>query len=108
MSDVTTPQFAIPFRFDGATAVVVEQDTDEEIRSCVETVMRYRQGQREELPGFGVVDQTFLQGPTVDLAPYIAAAEKWEPRATALATAENITIEQLVSEVTVRVESEGA
>lgn len=79
MADV--PHFALPFRFgrDGH-AVVVEQDSTDDIAACVEAVLRTRPGEREELPAFGSPDPTFEQAP-VRLDAIAAAVAAWEPRA---------------------------
>lgn len=75
-----TPHFAYPFRFDGPHAVEVEQDTVEEVETCVEVVLHTRPGERDDLPEFGVPDPTFGQRP-LDLDAMASAVTVWEPRA---------------------------
>jgi hypothetical protein len=75
------PHFDIPFRINGARgAVVNEQDSDEEILKCVEAVIRYEMGQREEKPEFGIPDLTFSE-PEPDVTIIKDAITTWEPRA---------------------------
>ncbi|MCI4360261.1 MAG: hypothetical protein L3J91_01005 [Thermoplasmata archaeon] len=52
------PHFSVPFRFElqrsGQMVIpVTEQDTVDEIADCVEMTLRYEQGERRTLPGFG-------------------------------------------------------
>lgn len=104
MSDVAIPQFSLPFRFQGGlVAAVVEQDTPEEITDCVQAIIRTPVGQRLELPGFGIPDQSFTQG-GADPAPIVAAVEKWEPRADALAQANNESLSQFVTSIVLNVQ----
>lgn len=108
MTEITTPQFAFPLRFDGTSFAVVEQDTEEEIRACVETIIRYPIGLRPEQPDFGVPDQTFRQGDEIDTAPMLAAVAKWEPRAATLAQTLNVTPDLLVRQIVIQVQNGGA
>lgn len=77
---VIVPQFSMPFRFERGAAVVVEQDSVDEIADCVANICRYQPGDRPEKPTFGVPDQTFAQG-AVDANVAAAAVRRWEPRA---------------------------
>ncbi len=47
------PHFSLPFRLQGASFAVSEQDTIDEIADCVELILRTEQGQRATLPAFG-------------------------------------------------------
>ena len=54
----TRPHFSLPFRVEygrGARAVipVTEQDSLAEIGDCVELALRFEQGDRRTLPGYG-------------------------------------------------------
>lgn len=80
MAAIETPHFDIPFRFDATSAVCVEQDSIEDITNCVEAVMRYPTGFREDLPEFGIPDQVFTEG-NLDVEAVRASVEYWEPRA---------------------------
>ena len=83
MTDI--PHFSVPFRFAHGRASVNEQDSVDEIASCVFTVMACPKGFRSELPEFGIPDPVFKQQP-LDLAELAAAVELWEPRAETLLT----------------------
>ena len=78
MTDV--PHFAIPFRFAGPQAAVVEQDSIDEIAYSVYTVLVTPQGSRVDLPEFGLPDLTFTTQP-IDREVIRATIEEWEPRA---------------------------
>lgn len=79
MADILNPQFKIPFQMDSSGFIrEVEQDTDEEILQNAVVVLRYRNGQRLELPEFGIPDQTFLQG-GVNMDVIVGAIQRWEP-----------------------------
>lgn len=100
---VTIPQFSLPFRLlGGVTPAVTEQDTVEEIADCVAAIIRTPQGTREELSGFGVPDGTFQQGgaPAADIQ---AAVQQWEPRAAAAAAADNTSLAEFITAITVEV-----
>lgn len=82
MTDI--PHFALPFRFDttggAVSAAVLEQDTADEIMSCVLAVVLCPVGFREESPEFGIEDPTFTQG-FADADAIADAIAEWEPRA---------------------------
>jgi hypothetical protein len=104
--NVTVPHFAMPFRFVDGKAVVVEQDSIEEISDCVANVCRYRIGDRPEKPDFGIADPTFEQnGP--DGALIAAQVELWEPRASLAAAADGSRLEELVATVALTVTDQG-
>jgi hypothetical protein len=65
----------------------VEQDSDAEIAQCVYAVLATEQGQRLDLPDYGLPDQTFGEG-GADLDAIREAAEEWEPRAEVLTDSE--------------------
>lgn len=96
------PHFALPFRFVGGAAAVLEQDTADEILACVEAVIRCPLGYRDELPEFGVRDMTFEQGGP-DMLAIEAALSDWEPRAQVALAERRDRYDELVSTVTVRV-----
>jgi phage baseplate assembly protein W len=100
---VRTPHFAAPFRVTGSSAAVVEQDSQEEIESCVEAVLRTPVGSRIEEPGYGIPDETFTQlapNPTAEV--YLNAIAEWEPRARETGEAR---IEELTEQVQIRPEA---
>jgi hypothetical protein len=67
-------------------ALTVEQDSPEDVASCIFRTAVCAEGFREDLPAFGVPELAFQTIP-LDLPSYEAALEFWEPRAT-LETAE--------------------
>lgn len=79
------PHFAFPFQLgaDGAP-VAYEQDTPEEIGTCVDAALRVRPGQLPDSPRFGSPDLTFAQLP-LDTDAVVAALSASEPRARILA-----------------------
>lgn len=79
-----TPHFALPFRLEGGSFAVNEQDSAEDVAACVEAVIRTRPGERDELPAFGVTDPAFQQAP-IDTDLLVEQVNEWEPRAKALA-----------------------
>jgi phage baseplate assembly protein W len=81
MTDV--PHFALPFRVANGRAVVNEQDTTDDVVSCVVAIMLCPTGYRAELPEFGLDDPTFREGGP-DQEAIAAAIQRWEPRADAL------------------------
>lgn len=83
------PQYARPFRIVGGREVVVEQDTTREIMDCVETVLRCPVGARDETPEFGTPDQVFREG-GVDVDAVRSAVDRWEPRADATVSADEV------------------
>jgi hypothetical protein len=96
------PHFAYPFRFTGAAAAVVEQDSKDEIVACATAIILCPLGFRVELPAFGIPDPTFTQGAARTDAIEAALAE-WEPRAATLVHSEPDALDVFVSNVTVRV-----
>ncbi len=112
MTDV--PHFAYPFRFAqpgsgqaGLTPqiAVQEQDSVDEIATCVNSILLCPVGFRDELVEFGIVDPTFSV--RVDLDALADAIELWEPRARAVLSEVN-TVDELLTQiqtlVTVRTE----
>lgn len=83
MTPAELPHFALPLRFDGH-AVVVEQDSFDDVAMCVEAAARTERGTRLELPEFGVPDQLFVGG-ELDAEELRSALVESEPRAEAFA-----------------------
>jgi phage baseplate assembly protein W len=82
---VDTPHFALPLRYVNGSAVVNQQDTMDDITSCVLAICLTTPGDRDEMPDFGIEDPTF-GAQQIPLAAIVAQIENWEPRATILAT----------------------
>ena len=83
------PHFTLPFQFvpsgaGGLAAAVAEQESIDEIGTCVEVVIRTVQGQRTTLPDFGVPELEFNTDPELTAAAVRSAVIEWEPRAEAL------------------------
>jgi hypothetical protein len=77
---VLRPHLRWPLRVVNGAYDVVEQDSPEEIRQCVEITCRTPRGSRMSLPDFGLPDQAFrMGGPS--RAQIEAAIARWEPRA---------------------------
>lgn len=74
------PHLSYPLRFANDRIATNEQDTNDDVVSCVAVVLLHHPGDRELMPEFGVLDLTFMKQP-LDLATIIAAVDKWEPRA---------------------------
>lgn len=75
------PHFDLPFRFGGPQAAVNEQDSIEEVASCVNAILLCPLGYRPELPEFGIEDPAFAQMP-LDRDGIRRQVELWEPRAS--------------------------
>lgn len=100
MTDI--PHFALPFRFVNGAAVVFEQDTTDEILSCVLAIMLCPLGYRVELPTFGITDPTFTQMP-VNTAELELVLDTWEPRSHEAAGVLPDAADSLMAHVLVRV-----
>jgi hypothetical protein len=101
---IDQPHFALPFRFAAGGAAVVEQDTSDEIMTCVLAVLLCPVGFRVELPTFGIPDPTFSEG-VPDAQVIEAAVSEWEPRAQAIVTARPDVLDALVAYVTTAVDT---
>lgn len=82
-NDVQVPHLAYPFHFgrDGSAAVL-EQDSIDEITQCVEVFLRTEEGQRVELPDYGIPGFVFVD--EIDTEFLTTMVEEWEPRARVL------------------------
>lgn len=96
------PHFALPFQFVSGGAAVVEQDTADEIMTCVLAVVLCPRGFRVELPTFGIPDPTFTER-TANADVIEAALAEWEPRTQELVTSEPNALDAFVSDVRVRI-----
>jgi hypothetical protein len=92
MADI--PHFAFPFRVDGGRVVVNEQDTSDDVVTCVVAVMLCPTGYRTELPEFGIDDPTFREGGP-DQEAIATAIQRWEPRADALLQLAGVPLDEL-------------
>lgn len=78
MADV--PHFDLPFRYVSSSPAVAEQDSLADIINCVQAVLLTVQGQRTEIPEFGVPEQVFAVQP-LHLEEMLASVLEYEPRA---------------------------
>lgn len=87
------PHFSLPFRVEygrGIRAVipVTEQDSLAEIGDCVELVLRFEQGDRRTLPGYGRPRTlAFTTDPDLARAGVQSAIDDAEPRVRSLVSA---------------------
>jgi phage baseplate assembly protein W len=100
MTDV--PHFILPLQFERGAAVVAEQDSTDEIVSCVLSVLVCPLGFRAELPEYGVNDPTFSMT-RVDIDTIGAAVSRWEPRADAALLQSRDALDDLIDYVRVGV-----
>lgn len=99
------PQFVWPFRLENNDFATAEQDSTEDVVSCVAVVLLHHPGDRELLPKFGTTDLTFQTQP-IDVGQIIAAVDTWEPRAaqvlSQMADSLDPLIVQVVDDITTR------
>lgn len=99
-----TPHFVFPLRIDGSGHIAtVEQDTPEDVMSCVFVALKTPRGSRPFLPDFGVDDYTFGTG-ELQLAELEQQIVDSEPRADLALSDE---IRYLIQKVTVGVGNVG-
>lgn len=94
------PHIRMPFNFgpEGQAPQTDEQQSDNEIQTCCENIIRYTIGFREDLPEFGIPDFSFKQAP-VNLDPIREAILKYEPRAAALVSKDDTKLEEMIENV---------
>lgn len=99
MTDI--PHFKFPFSLTpaGDRTQMTEQDTDEEIMDCLQVLLSTVQGERIDLPEYGVQDQTFRQN-GVDVGHVLQQIRRFEERADTVLETE--PIEDLVQRINVR------
>lgn len=95
------PHFSLPLRLDRTGFAVSEQDTADDIATCVWSILLCPRGFRAELPEFGVVDPTFAQT-LPDAEAMSDAVAEWEPRAQAAVSTEADEFDASVAHVRVR------
>lgn len=99
-TQVIAPHFDLPFRFGGknGAAVIVEQDSPEEILNGIRIIIAYPIGSREDLPEFGIPDVLFLTKPEDIVSKLADAIARWEPRAQAFIAEHPIVFDNLVKQ----------
>lgn len=81
---LATPHLAVPFRLDTTgSAVVLAQDTLDEITQCVQILLSTPLGSREITPSYGIPDPAFRGA---DPNTITSAVAEWEPRAAVTVT----------------------
>lgn len=128
------PHFSIPFRFmdtrvsfpvkgpnqpPGGTsdppsrdilfikrAAVEEQDETQEIFNCIEVILRYPKGFREDDPEFGTPDQLFKMGGP-NRQDILSAIEKNEDRMRASVEIDDQSLDALISYVSIELAEKG-
>lgn len=99
MADV--PHFAFPFAFaSSGRALVVEQDSPDDVAACVAAICSYRVGDRADAPDFGIEPQDFRTdgANALEIRTGIAA---WEDRAEATLDLDDSDLVRGISDVTV-------
>jgi len=76
------PHFKFPFKLTAAgdRAQIVEQDSDDEVMDCIEILLSTVQGERIEIPDYGIRDQVFRQK-GVDTGHVLQQIRRFEERA---------------------------
>jgi phage baseplate assembly protein W len=77
------PHLSWPITFSPTGFVTVEQDTADDVASCIATILSWPLGTHPSDPNFGVPDESFLQG-GASLAEIKQAILQSEPRADQL------------------------
>lgn len=101
---VRVPHFDLPFRFIGGSASVVEQDSEEDIANCVETIIRTPYGYRVQdyTPDFGILQPTFEIQP-VDTELIKSTILVQEPRADILITEHSDRLDRMIDNITAEI-----
>lgn len=100
--EVQVPHLAFPFRLErDGSAAVLEQDTLDEVAQSVQVLLMTHEGERLEVPEYGVADLVFAAEP--DLEGISAAVEEWEPRAASRVVDQIDNEDELVRHVIARV-----
>jgi hypothetical protein len=99
---VDVPHFDLPFQLTANGAVVVEQDTLDDIANCVTAIAVTHIGWRAEVPTFGIPDVTFLRYPIggEDINNWIS---NQEPRALLTVEERPDKVDQLMDYINVGV-----
>jgi hypothetical protein len=101
-SGITQPHFDLPFRYGNGREVVIQQDTVEDVRNCVEAGIRTIRGTRPWVPNFGISDPTFENQP-IDVINMGREIYDSEPRAVLDMTQFIPVTDELADNITVGV-----
>lgn len=75
------PKLKLPVTLVGSKLDTIEQDTDDEVVQCVETVCRFPIGQRDDLLEFGIGSYELRNINDISAAELAREITRWEPRA---------------------------
>lgn len=96
------PHFAYPFRFGRAgAALVVEQDTYEDLEQNVRVLLLTELGERLEVPDFGIDDLVFQT--SLDEAGLADQASEWDDRVEVLAAEDPDKVAAMVRHLLIEV-----
>ena len=95
------PHVTLPIRFGN----YVEQDSDDEIATCVEAITRCELGFREEAPEFGIPSRLFDMAP-LDYESIRSAIEEQEPRASVDVSGSTDLVDEAVQRLEVNIRPE--
>lgn len=102
MPDIDIPHFDLPFRLNGKSFGVVEQDTPADIANCVECIIRTPAGFREDSPDFGLEDLVFTNQP-INTDRLTSQIVQQEPRAQVFITQQPDIYDALIEYLIVNV-----
>lgn len=96
------PHFDIPFRLTSRGAVIVEQDTFDDVANCVETIFRVPLGFRDDSPDFGFADVALTTQPTIN-EEMMESIKQQEPRANTVLSEKPDFYDSLIVRITAEV-----
>lgn len=99
---ILVPHFDLPFRLNGTSFAVVDQDSERDISNCVETIVRTPYGFRNDNPDFGLDDHTFDNQP-LNKNAIITQIENQEPRSTIVITETMDLVDHLIDNLKIEV-----
>lgn len=101
---VTTPHFNYPFRMGADNhAVVVEQDSPDEIVNGVLAILKTPKGFRLDVLDFGCLELVFIDDKT-RVKQIQDALNTWEPRAEYAITSQRDVLDKLIAQVKIEVQ----
>ena len=98
----SVPHLQIPVRSVAGALATVEQDSDQDVQQCVQTVCSYAIGDREDLPGFGINAYALRQLGEVTPDAIALDVAEWEPRADIVGTTTDVAPFERIIELTAR------
>lgn len=106
MAEPDIPHFTYPFRLEAGHFATTEQDSLDDITSCVTTICLTPDGWFPELPEFGLPDLTFSHQP-VGSSALEEIIVRQEPRARTLIEEDRDAIDTLATHIRVNVHRRG-